>query len=160
LVAGQAACGLSFLRLLHGAARMNRAALDRTPLSSVLEEQEDFSLRWDDEVGWEQDIPPRAGEERPLLVAARQRRCSFNMAPSHEGRGEQKRAAPTGTALSHAMGRMKGSALLAPLIVAALLLAAALLATLLVLLVLLVRLAGLAALLTGILVLIGHVILS
>ncbi|MFD2431370.1 hypothetical protein ACFSUK_31520 [Sphingobium scionense] len=54
---------------------------------------------------------------------------------------------------------MKGSALLAVLIVAALLLAAALLATLFVLLVLLVRLAGLAALLTGILVLIliGHV---
>jgi len=57
LVAGQAACGLSFLRLLHGAARMNRAALDRTPLSSVLEEQEDFSLRWDDEVGWFPAIP-------------------------------------------------------------------------------------------------------
>ncbi|WP_367350029.1 hypothetical protein [Sphingobium yanoikuyae] len=39
-----AAFGLSFLRLLHGAARMNRAARACTPSSLALEEQENHSL--------------------------------------------------------------------------------------------------------------------
>lgn|GEM_PF-1457099 len=81
------------------------------------------------------------------------RRFSMSDAPQKKGR-------PGGTAPAHAMGCMKGSALLAILIVAAFLLAAALLATLFILLVLLVGLAGLTALLTGILVLVCHLTLS
>ena len=61
-----AACDLSFLRLLHGAARMNRAALDRPPSSLALEEQENHSLHRVG-FGWEAGhlfhsvIPAQAG---------------------------------------------------------------------------------------------------
>ncbi|MGA1849913.1 hypothetical protein VH570_03610 [Sphingobium sp. HT1-2] len=81
-------------------------------------------------------------------------------APFHHVWRPKKKGRPGGTAPAHAMGCMKGSALLAILIVAAFLLAAALLATLFILLVLLVGLAGLTALLTGILVLVCHLTLS